>query len=160
MSSRYDFTSSDDEESYQFTTESGDKFTVWFTDFFLRNEEGKDIQIYSFGFDRLRNSLDSPNKFDAKVKATILNIITEFFRKNPHNAVLYICMPADGKARNRHITFSRWFNELGNNFTKCDSPIRYAEHDFYSSLIVLNNNPQKNVFIDAFFFSVEYWMGE
>jgi hypothetical protein len=46
-----------------------------------------------FGFSRklaLRNKGEGIAK-DAKVKATILHIFTEFFRLNPDNGVVYIC---------------------------------------------------------------------
>jgi len=160
LSKPYDFISAVEGQDYQFTTQSGDKYTAWFTEFFLQTQDQNELLIYSFGFECSRNSTESSLRFDTRIKATIQNIIIEFFKKHPNDAILYICSSADGKARNRHITFSNWFNEFGNNFTKCDSQIQYEGNDFYSSIIILNDNPQKDYLIDAFFFTIEYWMGE
>ncbi|HET7119078.1 MAG TPA: DUF6169 family protein [Hanamia sp.] len=108
----------------------------------------------------MRTSTESSLRFDTRIKATIQNIIIEFFRKHPNDAILYICSSTDGKARNRHITFSSWFNDFSNDFTKCDSQLKYKENEFYSSIIILNDNPQKHTLINAFYFTIEYWMGE
>ena len=160
MLSRYDPTPSEDELSYQFTTDSGDKYTAYFTEFFLQNEQGEDIEVTSFGFERLKATQDGPPRFDAKIKATIQYLLLEFFKKNADNAILYICFPGDGMARNRKITFASWFNDLSNDFIKRDSYTKHAECNFYSSIIVSKNNPQKDNLINAFYHTLSYWMGE
>lgn len=99
-------------------------------------------------------------RFDPGIKSTIQYIISAFFANNPEDAVLYICLPGDGLARSRHITFDRWFNELGHQFIKHDSHVKYAKDDFYSSLILLASNPRKDILIDAFNYTLIYWMGE
>lgn len=160
MSNRYDLIPSEDGLSYQFTTDSGDKYTAYFTTFFLLNEQGEDVEVSSFGFERLKVAQDSPNRFDARVKATIQYVLLEFFKKHADRGILYICFQGDGMARNRRITFARWFNDLSDTFTKHDSHIRYAEYDFYSSIIVSNNNPLKDSLIKTFYHTIRYWMGE
>ena len=131
MSNPYELTSSPDRLSYQFTTDSGDKYTAYFTVFYLQNEQGEDLEISSFGFERLKGELDAGRKFDPRVKA-----------------------------RNRRITFSRWFNELASDFIKHDSRAKYGELNFYSSLIVAKNNPRKDEIIQAFHHTISYWMDE
>lgn len=160
MSNPYELTSSPDRLSYQFTTDSGDKYTAYFTVFYLQNEQGEDLEISSFGFERLKGELDAGSKFDPRVKVTILHILLGFFKMHSEDAVLYICFPGDGKARNRRITFSRWFNELASDFIKHDSRAKYGELNFYSSLIVAKNNPRKDEIIQAFHHTISYWMDE
>lgn len=160
MSSRYNLTLSEEGQSYRFTTDAGNQYTAWFTEFFLQNERGEEFKISSFGFDRLKVPEEPVIRFDPKVKSTIQHIISTFFAKNSEDAVLYICLPGDGLAKSRHITFDRWFNELGQQFIKYDSHVKYTEDDFYSSLILLANNPCKDILIDAFNYTLIYWMGE
>lgn len=160
MSSRYNLTLSEDGQSYQFTTEAGNQYTAYFTEFFLQNERGEEFKISSFGFDRLKVPEESVIRFDPLIKSTIQHIITAFFDNNSEDAVLYICLPGDGLARSRHITFDRWFNELEHRLVKHDSHVKYAADDFYSSMILLANNPRKDILIDAFNYTLIYWMGE
>ncbi len=126
----------------------------------MQNEQGDDLEVSSFGFERLRGEPDKGSKYDPRVKATILHILLEFFKTHSEDAVLYICFPGDGKARNRRITFSRWFNELAGDFIKHDSRARYGQLDFYSSIIVAKNNPGKDEIIKAFHHTISYWMEE
>ncbi|RXK86957.1 DUF6169 family protein [Filimonas effusa] len=159
MSSRYNL--AEDGLTYKFTTASGDLYIAYFTEFILTTKDGGELCIPMFGFERKSQHLlqESRMHFDEKVKNTLQHLIREFFRLNPDKGVVYICSQDGGKQRARHVTFSRWFNDLGDAYAKYDSPEEYNENTFYSSLILLNANAEKEQYIDAFFHTIEIWMG-
>jgi hypothetical protein len=159
LSNRYELTTSDDGLSYQFSSASGDVYYAYFTLFFLQNKQGEEIEIFSFGFDRKETGFSVQRGFDPLVKATIQHILLDFFKQNHESAAIYVCLTTDGKARNRKITFAKWFNELADDFVKFDSYTQYEEDNFYSSIIIAKNNPYKNSLIEAYYYSLDYWMG-
>jgi len=155
----YKFILSGNNLNYQFTTVSGSVYNAYFTRFYLQANETEEIEIFSFGF-----GLFSPvirfAAFDPRIKVTIQQIIADFFKKNGRSAIVYMCDQADGKARQRSLLFSRWFSELSETYIKCDSHARYAEFDFYSSIVIPNTNPDKGKLVDAFYYTLRYWMSE
>ena len=160
MSNHYDLSLTSDGKAYQFTTSTGDLYIAYFTEFVLQNSTGEDILIPSFGFEKRSSISSEKERYDAKVKATILFIIRDFFGKNPEAGVLYLCLNNDEKARNRHITFSKWFRELGSGYEKFDAPVYYRKVGLYSSIVVLTKSARKNELKEAFYYTIEYWMGE
>ena len=159
MSSRYEL--AEDGLTYKFTTASGDLYIAYFTEFILTTKDGGELCIPMFGFERKSLHLLQETKihFDEKVKNTLQYLIREFFRVNPEQGFVYICSQDGGKQRARHVTFSRWFNDLGESYAKYDSPEQYNVDTFYSSLIVLNANTNKEKYVNAFFHTIEIWMG-
>lgn len=158
MSNHYDLSLTKDGKAYQFITDNGDRYVAYFTEFILQNSNGEDIVLSSFGFTKETVSSLQKERFDPKVKATILFLIQEFFDKNPGEGVLYICLDNDDKGRNRHITFSKWFRELGGDYEKYDAPVSSRAFGLYSSLIVPKASPQKFELKEAFYYTIEYWM--
>jgi len=69
-------------------------------------------------------------------------------------AFLYICDNKDGKARNRRITFGRWFNEANDEYERHHSHLKYDSDDWYSSIIVKKDNPNKQFYIDAYHYTL------
>ncbi len=154
----YDLSLTADGKAYQFTTDTGEVYIAYFTEFTLGNTNGEDIIITSFGFEKSTASKNEKERYDAKVKATIQFIIKEFFDKFPDSGVLYLCLNNDERARNRHITFSKWFHELGDAYEKYDSPSIYREDGFYSSLVLKSLSSRKKELREAFYHTIEYWM--
>lgn len=159
MSNRYNILSAGFE--YKFTTTAGDVYTAYFTEYTLITYDHSELVVPMFGFHRQsapRKERQGIEK-DEKVKCTIQFILTEFFRLNPDNGVIYICANDDGKQLGRHLTFSKWVEEMGPAYIKYDSPEVYAKDNFHSSLIVLEANAEKEKFVNAFYYSIGYWMG-
>lgn len=75
----------------------------------------------------------------------------------PAGALLYLCMNQDGKAKSRHITFGRWFKEAADELEKHDAPQESSTQGFYCSIILKSFDPNKQRFLDAFYFTLEYW---
>jgi len=53
------------------------------------------------------------NRYDGRIKATIIHILDEFFKRNKDNAILYTCLTEDGMSRNRRDYLGRWFKWNG-----------------------------------------------
>jgi hypothetical protein len=142
---------------YEFTTTSGDFYFVYFTEFSLLDpdDEQNHIETYSFGFDCKRADPDKKHRFDAGTKATILNILEQYFEEHGEDAFLYICLNTDGMARNRRITFGRWFREIKNEYERHESHIDYGDQDWYSALLVRQDNPEKQRYIDAYHYTLK-----
>jgi len=58
------------------------------------------------------------------------------------------------------ITLEDGLNEMGANYTKCDSHIKYAKCSFYSSIILRNDNPQKDYSLNPLSLRFNYWLEE
>ena len=87
---------------YYFETDRGCRYSVDF--------DTDDNSIYTAYWFNLNNldHLASPN--DVKIFQTVLCVIEEFFRVNPH-ILLYICSTAGGQQAQRARLFSYWFSK-------------------------------------------------
>lgn len=157
MFAQYEINRNNNGTSYQFITSSGNTYVAYFTEFTLQDKNGNEIPTVSFGFSCKLANTEKPQRYDTKIKYTIISIITEYFSAQPADAILYFCMTQDGKAKNRHITFDRWFKEAGNELEKHDAPKESAQQGFYGSIVIKSTNPDKQKFIEAFYYTVEFW---
>jgi len=155
LSARYEIAPGDDGASYRFTTISGLTYIAYFTEFFMMNEDQEEITTYSFGFTCDR--MEDIQRHDTRVKQTIIYIIQDFFDNQPEDVLLYMCMTDDGRARNRHIAFGRWFRDVNESLEKHNFTYRDDNSEFYSSILLKTTNPNKKRFIDAFYFTNQYW---
>jgi hypothetical protein len=146
----------EDGSGYQFKTSSGDVYVAYFTEFTLLDSEENEIPVVSFGFACKRSTEEKP-RYDSKVKQTIVYIIQDFFNKQPDDAVLYMCMNNDGKARSRHVTFNNWYRELNTDLEKHSSSSEQGNSGFYGSILLKSNNPNKKKLIASFYFTIGYW---
>jgi len=120
----------------------------------LQDKNGTEVPALSFGFSCKLANEENPQRYDVKIKHTIIYIVNEFFGAQPADAILYLCMNQDGKAKNRHITFDIWFKEAAEELEKHNSPDESAKHNFYGSILVKSTNPYKQRYIDAFYFTI------
>ncbi|MFC5283227.1 DUF6169 family protein [Pedobacter alpinus] len=157
MSARYEINRNENGTSYHFITSSGNTYIAYFTEFTMLNRNRKDVPILSFGFSCKLTDDDEPQRYDRKIKSTIIYIIEEFFNALPTESILYFCMNQDGKAKNRHLIFDKWFKEFSHGLEKHNTPEASAKHDFYGSILLKSANPNKQKFIDAFYFTIDYW---
>lgn len=157
MSSPYKLEKLDNGSGYKFVTSSGNVYTAYFTDFTLLDPSADELSVISFGFYCERFDEGENLRHDSRIKQTIIFIVEAFFNEQPENAVLYICVNSDGKARNRQITFSSWFNQFSKDIEKYDAPQALGDLDFYGALLLRKDNPHKQKMIDAFYFTIDYW---
>jgi len=142
---------------YQFTTSDGDVYIAYFTEFTLIDSNQNEILATSFGFANKEGN--KSHRHDVKIKNTIIHLIMEFFENQDDAAILYICINNDGRERNRHITFGRWFNEMNKDFERYSSLGEHAKAGFYSSIIFKNTNPRRLKLIESFYFTIAYYWG-
>ncbi|TFF32163.1 hypothetical protein E2R66_27105 [Mucilaginibacter psychrotolerans] len=96
------------------------------------------------GFSCKRFNSLKPATFDKRTKDTILYIFDGFLKQYPDDAFVYICDNSDGRARNRRITFGRWFNESNTVYEQHHFHIKYLDTDWYSTLLFNRSNNYKN----------------
>ncbi len=84
-----------DESGYHFRTDSGIKYTAFFTNYSLYDSDGNEHIVYSFGFERDGSYAAKKFEFryDYKIKNTIIKLIGDFFDRHGENALLYFCYP-------------------------------------------------------------------
>jgi Family of unknown function (DUF6169) len=154
LSDLYEVIKALDGLSYQFVTSSGNHYIAYFTEFILQEEHGNELPVVSFGFSCKNES----KRHDPKIKNTLIHILNEFFTLNPNQAVFYICVNSDYKARNRYLTFNNWFNEEAIGLDKYEVKVKDSSNlGFYSSIIIKSNNPLKIALKDAFYYTHEFW---
>jgi len=157
LSAQYEIEPLADKDGYRFITTSGDIYITYFTEFTLLDPSGEDITAMSFGFTCNRADEEKRQHYDSKVKHTLIDIIQTFFNKQDENAILYFCMNNDGKARNRQITFNRWFLEFSENIEKHNSSDAHGKLGFYGSILFKKDNLRKQKLIESFYFTLNYW---
>ncbi len=116
-----------------FLTNSGTKYRVYFypaKDYFDYIEEGSIIYLYGFyfGFTKIFPNEDKKEKFDPRVRNTIVNIIIEFYESQGSNSILiFQCSDDWGKDKKfkRSKRFNEWFlsSEYASKFHKKDEII-------------------------------------
>ncbi|MGY4384736.1 hypothetical protein ACVWYN_001770 [Pedobacter sp. UYP24] len=88
---------------------------------------------------------------------TILSVVEEFYGRNGENALLYICLANDGFARNRHITFNKWFKYVANHGDYIREQTGEKE-GLYCTLLLKKANPDRIKLIEAFHHTIRvYW---
>jgi len=107
LSARYEINRNKDGTSYHFIISSGNTYIAYFTEFTLQDEIGTEVQALIFGFSCKLANEEKPQRYDIKIRTTIIYIVKEFFGTQPKDTILFLCMNRDGKAKNRHITFKR-----------------------------------------------------
>lgn len=141
--SPYDITMADGK--FVFCTDYGIHYVVSFDEESIVLGGCKTYQFILQKVERTR----SPH--DAKIEATVLAIIDEFFRSNQH-VLLYICDTSDGKESSRNRLFLRWFERHAapNQFTICTANAKVEDEMFYVTIIVDNRNPNLQAIADEF----------
>lgn len=141
-------------DGYTFTTNSGTIYFLYFTEYYLKDNNGKDVKVQSFGFfadPPIVRKEGMSNKYDEKIKLTIVSFMAEYFSKNRDVGLLYVCDTADGYARHRRITFGRWYKEVNLPIEKFDCRETHVKAGLYTSIFVRKDNPLKDYLVEAFY---------
>ena len=96
MSALYEINRNEYVTSYHFITSSGNTYIAYFTEFTLQDKNGAEVPSLSFGFLCKLANEEKPQRYDIKIKHTIIYIVNEFFNAQPAEAILYLCMNQDG----------------------------------------------------------------
>ncbi len=151
MSPLYNFHETED-GSYHFISREGHSYLVYFSESVFPDADGNIHTIYTLGFSRNGKHTNElfVNKYDASVKDTIMFIVNNFFKRNDHRTLIFICFAEDGYSRHRSIVFKQWGNELDASIEKHSTKIEYQEIDMYAALMIVRENPLKKLILDAF----------
>ncbi|PYF68468.1 DUF6169 family protein [Pedobacter nutrimenti] len=157
MSNLYDLV--EDNSGFQFINNAGDEYNVYFVEYYLidPNHLPDGVKpIYTIGFNCVRQNPNAKQRFDNKTKNTILNIFRSFFENHPEDAFIFICDNSDERERQRRITFGKWFREDNEDdkFERHHSHIVHYGSNWYSSLIISKDCPNKVELIDAYRFTI------
>jgi hypothetical protein len=144
---------------YLFTNDAGDQYYVYLTEYGLLdprspNEEAY-INAFMLGFSCKRSNPHLRPHYDTKSKATILFVFKEFIDRYPGEAFVYVCDNRDGLARNRRVTFARWFNEENTAYERHHSQISYGEINWYSAILIRTGNANKQLLINAYYYTLQ-----
>lgn len=109
--------SDDDSIAYSFTTKTGTIYRVYF---YPAKDYSDYVQAYPylhqhgyiFGFTKTEPNENKTEALDAGIKATIIQIISEFFNQCGSDSILlYHCDNYDGKQQKRNNCFLRWYKQ-------------------------------------------------
>jgi len=132
-----------DGEGFSFVTDFGVEYNCYFVEygFLLEAEDLKHIKILSFNIEPIYRSL-KPN-LDPKVKETVKEIITEFF-KTPEDVLIFICDSVDQRQKSRARKFDAWFNQSENiKIEKYDFKTVSDGVEILNSLLIHFDHPLK-----------------
>ena len=137
---------------YFFETDNLVAYSVEFTDsvhYFLNLPPH--IPVFEFNI-KVLSPVDTFEKpHDARVEATIVEILTTFFSQNK-NSLIYICDNLDNRQRARPRKFDGWFKK--SNATVVEKyEVDFSFHDIQIlvSLMVHSQNPDKDLLVKLFY---------
>ena len=152
------------EEGFKFINDLGNQYYVYLTSYSLLDpkvmgQEGY-INVFMFGFNCKPKNAQTFLRYDAKSKATIIFIFKGFLEQYPQDAFVYLCDNKDGMARNRRITFGKWFNENSNNHELHHSNIKYGKDNWYSAILIRKENANKQIYLDAYHYTIKQMLDD
>ena len=111
----YKYTQKEDENPlFTFITDSGVTYILELSTYEFENPFFKNLYSLSFypitNISRVNKPID-----DVKIKATILNILTQFLESNQQCIIQYICDSLDNRQHSRNRLFNKWFQEANNS---------------------------------------------
>ncbi|RAI99869.1 hypothetical protein LX64_04423 [Chitinophaga skermanii] len=140
-------------------TDFGYKYFMYFATFHLTSTDNEELLIPNFGFNCSPKLIRKKGQkhYDPKVSTTIKNFLLEFFIRNPHLPVLYLCDTEEDLAENRHRTFKKWGQEISKTIPisihECGQA--YFEAGFFSSILVRTDFEEKEKYVGAFYHSLK-----
>ena len=141
-----------DENTSVFVTDSEITYFIEFFSYsYMFPANAKLGNIYTFNFYPSKEQAKERIKTDSRIKATILDLLTKFFKAN-NTALVTICDSADKKEMYRHKLFDKWFVELETVFVEkynCKTVIE--DTTLYNSLLIHAKHPNKQKAIDYFY---------
>lgn len=151
MSLLYSFDVTED-GSYSFISEQNHHYLIYFSESTLPDSDGNIHIVYNLGFSRDGDHSSTPFsfKYDRIIRATIMSIVNDFFNKNDHRVLIYFCFGDEGYSRQRKIVFNQWCGDLDLSVEKHDNVIPYENTFVYGSLMIVRDNPLKQLILTSF----------
>jgi hypothetical protein len=141
-----------DEFSYEFLTDQGIHYTVYFLDYraVFANYPHIIAPIYTFNIDVIKGNPDNSIS-DERIGMTIVHIFNHFFKKL-QNVVIYVCDTIDNREQARKRKFDRWFWRYndGTLIKEDDIAILQDGTEIYNSMILHKQNKNLTEIILAY----------
>lgn len=140
-----------DEYSFEFITETGIRYKVYFLDYSFMFSEYADISspVYSFNIDTIEGDPDN-SLADERVGLTISKILNLFFDKI-NNVIVYVCDSLDERQYARKRKFDLWFYLYNDgSLIKEDGLAVIDGVEIYNSMLLHKQNSQLTQIILAF----------
>lgn len=111
--SRYQTNLSPITNRFNFVNSEGNLYEVYFdkNSPIIPDEDIDEYAVY-MGFTRVPpfQSFDKEKDYDPRVEVTIMYLIENFFKSNKRGVLVYVCSSQEKYARQRSITFRKWFS--------------------------------------------------
>ena len=140
-----------DEYSFEFITESGIIYNIYFLDYSYMFADYTNLtcSVYSFNIDVIEgNPDDSPG--DERVGSTIAEVLKRFFSR-VNNIAVYVCDSMDNRQYARKRKFDLWFYSYNDGtLIKEDGLAMIEGTEIYNAMILHKKNNQLTEIILAF----------
>ena len=140
-----------DEYSYEFLTEQGVRYSIYFIDYSFMFSDYPAIaqNVFSFNIDVLDGNADS-SITDDRIGITILEVFKLFFTKL-ENVVVYVCDSIDDRQLARKRKFDLWFWKYNDGSLLKEDGIALIEGvEIYNSLLLHKANKRLTEIILAY----------
>ncbi len=140
-----------DEYSYEFLTEQGIRYSIYFLDYSYMFSDYPAIaeNVFSFNIDVLEGDADK-SITDDRIGVTILEVFKLFFTKI-ENVVVYVCDSIDERHLARKRKFDLWFWKFNDGSLYKEDGIAMIEGvEIYNSLLVHKANKKLTEIILAY----------
>jgi hypothetical protein len=140
-----------DNFSYQFITDSGITYHVYFLDYSYMFGEYPDMpgNIYSFNIDVMSLKAEIPGA-DERIGMTVVEVFRLFFSQK-ENAAIYVCDSLDERHLARKRKFDYWFWRYNDGSVLKEDAVAIVDNvETLNSLLVHRNNPGCLEIISAF----------
>ena len=152
MEDQYNLEYDNDKGLYLFKTDNDIGYSISFMeDGRLQDLLGLEEKLYSFSFQNINNT---PHfSFDNKISNTIICSLKEVFEKDCSFTFHYSCDNVDGKGFVRNRKFNIWYTKAHVEnplILKIDLQNTYEGTNYFSSLLIHENHPNKDLVIDSY----------
>jgi len=140
-----------DSFSYQFTTDTGITYHVYFLDYSYMFSDYPELSgnVYSFNIDVIENNTDI-TVADERIGLTVVEVFRIFFSR-VENVSVYVCDSSDERHLARKRKFDFWFWKYNDgSILKEDGVAVVDDMEILNSLLVHRNNPRCAEIIFAF----------
>jgi hypothetical protein len=140
-----------DEYSFEFVTDQGIRYVVYFLDYSLMFANYPNIaqQVYMFNIDVVEGSPDQTVS-DERIGLTVLEVFNLFFQ-NSKNVAVYICDSQDERHLSRKRKFDFWFWKYNDGtLIKEDDMAVVNGIEIYNSMILHKKNERLREIILAY----------
>lgn len=128
-----------------FKTDLGINYSCLFVLDEATNHLGLNVEseVYHFLFFTENAGKDLLQKNDDRIHLTIVEILKDFFLKNPEGIIIYFCDDKDAKGKARHNLFTQWVKRYNSPPRKTLVNLSVDDSGLHISLLLLENHKER-----------------